>query len=161
MDVRLWYNAPEKRRLMEGARMEQDPATTDGSLQFLRRVHISLMVSILLYIYVMRIIPPQSTQLHDPFLFWMLCATSVVCLASGQAIRSRKLGTAFEILQTRPDDPHALGQWRIGVIVSDCLAEAVALFGFVIRMLGGTTRQVAPFFVAGALAMLIWWPRRP
>jgi hypothetical protein len=56
---------------------------------------------------------------------------------------------AFETLRTNPDDAPALNRWRRGVIVGDCLALAVALYGFAIHFMGGTSRQVAPFFIVG------------
>ena len=76
-------------------------------------------------------------------------------------MRSKNLRLAFETLRTKPDDAGALVRWRRGVIISDCLAEAVVLYGFVVHMLGGTSLQVAPFFISGSTAMLSWWPRQP
>jgi hypothetical protein len=94
-------------------------------------------------------------------MLWSLAACAAVGLAAGQAIRSRYLRPAFETLRVRPDDPGSLVGWRKGVLFSDCLAEATVLYGFVIHMLGGADREVAPFFVAGAAAMILWWPKMP
>jgi hypothetical protein len=124
-------------------------------------VHVCLMVSILLYAYLMSMVPGQAPGSLDTTLFWAPGAMSVIGLCLGQFIRSQKLRPAFERLQTKPDDPPSLAQWRIGVIVSDCLAETVALCGFAIHMLGATNRHVTPFFVVAFAAMILWWPRRP
>jgi hypothetical protein len=79
----------------------------------------------------------------------------------GQWMRSKQLPIAFETLRTKSDDAASLGRWRTGVIISDALAEAVVLYGFTVHMLGGTAKEVAPFFIAGLAAMLIWWPKQP
>jgi len=39
------------------------------------------------------------------------------------------------------------------------MCESVALFGFVLRMLGGTLLISAPFYVVAILLMLLWTPR--
>jgi hypothetical protein len=144
-----------------GFQMQQFPATTEGTLRQLQLIHLCLVVSVVLYLFMMKIMELPNSGPPSASIFWSLCVESVLALGFGQSIRSKKLGAAFEALQTKPDDPAALAQWHAGVIISDCLAESVALCGLAIHYLGGTSRQVAPFFVAGFLALLLWWPRRP
>jgi hypothetical protein len=119
------------------------------------------MISILLYLHVMRILPAHNSEPLNPALPWVLGALGVADLGIGQWMRSKQLRLAFETLRTTPDDPTALARWRRGVIIGDCLAIAVVLYGFAIYFLGGSARQVAPFFIVGAAAMLFWWPREP
>ena len=141
--------------------MQQNPTTAAGTLTFLRTVHGSLMLSMVLYVVVMRMIPAQNAEPLSSGMLWTLGGCAAVGLAAGQAIRLRHLRPAFETLRVKPDEPGALVGWRKGVLVSDCLAEASVLYGFVIHMLGGTDRQVVPFFIAGGAAMILWWPKRP
>jgi hypothetical protein len=115
----------------------------------------------LLYVYMMRMIPADPSKTLNPTLLWALCLVGIYCLGMGQLMRSKHLRLAFETLRAKPDDAASLARWRAGVIISDALAEAVVLCGFVIHMLGGTSREVAPFFIAGVTAMLIWWPKQP
>jgi hypothetical protein len=119
------------------------------------------MFAILLYLYVMRLVPAQPSPELDTKLPLILGIVALVELASGISIRSRKLGPAFETLRNVPDDVRALGLWRQGVIISDSLAMAVVLFGVVLHFLGAPSWQVASFFIVGAGAMLLWWPRQP
>jgi len=139
----------------------QRPTTIEGTLRQLQLVHACLIVSILLYVFLMKLLQLPNTESPSTNLVWGLAIESVVTLGVGFSIRSRKLSAAFQTLRVNPNDPGALAQWRTGAIISDALAESVALCGFVIHYLGGTSRQAAPFFAAGFLAMLLWWPRRP
>jgi hypothetical protein len=141
--------------------MQQIRATTQQTLRNLRVVHGCLMFAILLYLYVMRLVPAQPSQELDAKLPLILGVIALVELATGISIRSRKLRTAFETLRNAPDDVRALGLWRQGVIISDSCALAVVLFGLVLHFLGAPSWQVASFFIVGAVAMLLWWPRQP
>lgn len=141
--------------------MQQNPTTAQGTLKLLRTVHGALMVSIVLYVVVMRMIPAPGAEPVSSRLLWPLGACAAASLAGGQGIRSRYLGPAFETLRAKPDDPGSLLRWRQGVLISDCLAEAAVLYGFVIHLLGGTDGEVVPFFIAGAAAMILWWPKMP
>jgi hypothetical protein len=75
--------------------------------------------------------------------------------------RVRKLSPAVERLKIEPDDVAAQVKWRNASIVSVAMTECVVLFGFVLYMLGATTRQVAPFLVIPFVTMIFWFPRRP
>jgi hypothetical protein len=141
--------------------VQQNPTTTQGTLKLLRTVHGALMLSIALYVVIMRMIPAPGAEPLSFRLLWLLGACAAASLAGGQGIRSRCLGPAFETLRVKPDDPRSLLRWRQGVLISDCLAEAAVLYGFVIHLLGGTGGEVVPFFIAGAAAMILWWPRMP
>ena len=109
----------------------------------------------------MRVVPATNTEPLNPAFPWELGAVAAADLGVAAWMRSKKLGPAFEALRTAPDDPKALAAWRQGVVIGDCMALAVVLFGLTIHMLGGTTDQVAPFFIAGTVVMLFWWPRKP
>ena len=141
--------------------MQQLPTTTEGTLRVLRVIHLALMVSMLLYVFIMRMMPANPSEMLNPRFIWALYATAAVTLAAGQWMRSKQLRIAFETLRTKPDDTASLARWRVGVIISDVLAEATVLYGFVIHLLGGTATEVAPLFIAGVTAMLIWWPKQP
>src|SRR5277367_5290464 len=53
------------------------------------------------------------------------------------------------ILADHPEDATALKRWRTGYIFTYALCETVALFGFVLRFMGFTLSEVAPFYVVG------------
>jgi hypothetical protein len=75
------------------------------------------------------------------------------------SFRTRKLHAAEERLRSNSQDAAALILWRSGVIISYCFAEAVVLFGFVLKILGGPWNIASIFFAVGVLLMLLWTPR--
>jgi len=141
--------------------MPQPAPTAEGTLRQIRIIHLVLMASIVVEAQAMSLIPPQHPQSLTPALYWALCCLGAVDLGFGQFMRTRLLRTAFEKLHSISDDAPSLKRWRTGVLIGDCLALAVVLYGLVIHTLGGTKWQVAPFFIMGSVMMLIWWPKRP
>jgi hypothetical protein len=141
--------------------MQQGQATLQGTLRMLRTLHGTLMLCIVLYVVVMVLVPAQNAESLSTNILWMLAIIAIAILGWGQAIRSRRLRLALETLRTKPDNAESLARWRYGVVLGDTLAQAVVLYGFVIHFLGGTRWEVAPFFIAGVVAMLVWWPRKP
>lgn len=140
---------------------QQPPNTTEGMVRYLRIVHGALLVSIVLYGFILWKLPAQKPQRVDASMLIALGALAVVMIAIGMGVRAKFVREAFETLRTKPDDAESLAHWRKGDIVSAALAEAIVLYGVAIHFIGGSTRQVAPFFVVGALVMLLWWPQRP
>ncbi len=51
--------------------------------------------------------------------------------------------------------------WRAGTILSDVTLECVLLFGLALYFMGATVIQIAPFFVAPFVTMLLLFPKRP
>ncbi|MFZ0979636.1 MAG: hypothetical protein WAN23_09565 [Candidatus Acidiferrales bacterium] len=137
------------------------PATTQKTLRHLRLVYGALIVSIALYLWIVRLIPARPSARLDPLVAVVLGIFAVAYLGSAQTIRSRRLRIAFDTLRAKPDDPKSLAGWRAGAFISAALAEGVALLGLVIHFLGGNILEVIPFFVAGAAAMIVWWPKTP
>lgn len=46
-------------------------------------------------------------------------------------------------------------------LICHALSEAVALYGFVIRLLGGSRVDAAPFFAGAVILFLLSYPRQP
>lgn len=71
-------------------------------------------------------------------------------VASGQRATPDELAAALRA---------ALQRYQVGTIVGCALAEAVALFGLVVAMLGAPYGQAVPFFVAGFALIAVQFPR--
>lgn len=141
--------------------MPKPAASVELTLRNLRTFHGTLMCTIILYVYVLSVIPALSLQTLSSHLPWELGIVAAIEIAIAVVLRMRRLEPAFEALRSNPDDVAALSQWRGAVITSDALAEGVVLYGVAIHFIGGTSRQIIPFFVAGSVLMILWWPRRP
>jgi len=132
----------------------------DQSLRLLRIIGVATLLSIASFAMVGEVVGPSSAAdlglVHQAML--------VVAVATGAAavfVRRMLAGKAEEILRLHPDDAVALGRWRAGQLVAFALAESVALYGLVLRFLGGSLRDASPFYGGAALLLLAFWPKRP
>ena len=142
--------------------MPQQPAmTTEGTLRILRIIHGALFAALLLYAVAIWTVPSTTPDKPPMTEVSALAGISVVLLAAGARVRRKNIESALETLRSKPDDFVALQRWRKGAVLSAAMAEAVALFSVSLHFMGGSRLQVAGFWIAGAIAMLLWWPQRP
>ena len=111
-----------------------------------------------LYIYVLYVIRPVSQGVQPTFVF-ALVLLALSDLGFALFFRARKVDASVEVLRAHPHDAAALNQWRIGMILSFCFAETIALFGFVLKILGAGWKIAGAFLAFAILLMLLWTPR--
>jgi hypothetical protein len=127
-----------------------------------RLLHTAFLVTWFLLIFVIVEIIEQGTLAGSapPFLPIIL---SFVCLSEiGVALvfRARFIGEAETILRGDPENTVAIAKWRTGNLFSFCVAETIALFGFVLRFMGFGWNVAGAFFVGGLIMLLLWTPRK-
>ena len=135
--------------------------TTAGTLRFVRIVHGALLVSMLLYALILWVVPSTTPDKPPLVEIEALILIGVVLIGAGIWLRKKNIDSAFETLRTKPNDPEALQSWRQGAILSAVLAEVLVLFSVAIHFMGGNRVEVGGFWIAGAAAMLVWWPQQP
>jgi hypothetical protein len=141
--------------------MSQPPQTVEGTLRIVRTVHGVLLFAMFMQVLtVEKILPHQPRQLDSTFTSAIL-VLSIAIVGATVYIRLKMVGTALDTLRSTPDDPNSLAKWRKGVVLSDVLLDAVVLYGFVLRLLGGPLQQSLPFYVVGIGLMILWWPKHP
>jgi hypothetical protein len=140
--------------------MAPSQVSLDSSLRNARIVAALLFLSALLYILIGETVSTESPRDVKSFLlvFGLLTLWDV---SSAFAIRTRYLESATRTLRSNPEDHVALHRWKFGQIAPLAMCEAIALFGLVVRFLGGTSLQTIPFYLISASMMVVWWPRRP
>lgn len=80
----------------------------------------------------------------------------------GFRIRGRLIRRAEEELAKDASNPKALRQWQAGHITGMVCAEAIVLYGVIVRMvIGGAFWQAALFYASGLFLLLLWTPRMP
>ena len=89
-----------------------------------------------------------------------------VRLRTGGATAAGALYARLSLITPLLADPAAeparsLVALRTYHILSFALSEAVALYGFVLRVLGASRAEVSPFFVAALFLFLLCFPRAP
>ncbi|HEY1272950.1 MAG TPA: hypothetical protein VGF08_13240, partial [Terriglobales bacterium] len=117
----------------------------NSSRRLLNFIRAAMLLAIALYVFMGESIASAANRESDPLMFKVLALVSIVTVATILMVRRTTIRAANGTLQSQPEDPQALGRWRSGYIITYALCEAVALFGFVLRIMGFSLSQVAPF----------------
>lgn len=104
---------------------------------------------------VARRIEPRELGVLKPALLGLAGATAVVVFY----LRFSRIPPLLENPAGEPG--RQIRQLRGYTIVCYVLSEAVALYGFVLRMLGGSRGDAIPFFAAAVGLFLLCYPRAP
>ena len=133
----------------------------DAALKVVQTVRIAMLVSIVLYVFVGEVSarPPMTSP--SVLIFYALTFVSITMVGIIMVIRRTLIFPAQTALAAHATDAAALSRWRGGYIFSYAIAEAIALYGLVLRFLGFTLTQVAPFYIAAAMLLLLLTAKRP
>lgn len=134
--------------------------TLEQMLQVLRLVH-GAMLALIVFLGLLAESLPHSAKPAPEFVLYLLMGLAVLELAAGVMIRKLMVESAETALQTDPADQRALLKWSAGQMVAFALCEAIALYGFVLRMVGAPRAYAIGFYVTGAAFLLLFAPRRP
>jgi hypothetical protein len=126
-----------------------------ASVKLLQIVRFALLGSIVLYMIVMERVAHASAP-PAPVFFYAITFAAIMTV--GMIFVLRRILIAPVEAEAGGLSPASLVRWRAGYIVTYALSEAVALFGFVLGILGYSLTQVAPFFVAGIVLILFFGP---
>jgi hypothetical protein len=141
--------------------VQQSGATIPNTLRSLRVFYIALLVSALIYGFLLRLIPASTTHLPSSYVLRAAGTLTFMIFGGGYLARLIYVKPALETLRTSPEDAGALVRWRLGSILSAVFAESAALLGVMIHLVGVPDTQSAILIVAGVAMMLLWWPRKP
>jgi hypothetical protein len=131
----------------------------NSSLRQLRTIWMALLASIAIYFLVALHAPARSEG--TPVMLFALAATSFALAVVVFVIRRKMLAATEALAASHPDDKVALSRWRTAYIIVWALCEMIAMYGLVLRYLGFSIFQAAPFFASGFLLILLQGPRRP
>jgi hypothetical protein len=139
----------------------QSPSSPSQVRVTLRIVQVAMLVSVFLYMRVGEMIIGQRTD-HEqaPSILPYLGIAAAFCAGVALFVRNRLIGNAEQALRASTLDSAALLKWQSLHIMMFAFAEAVALFGFAWRFLGGELSHAAIFYAAGFVLLLLGSPRR-
>jgi cytochrome b561 len=126
-------------------------------------VRIAMLVSIVLYVYVGETVAGKNlrTPAPNPPFYFAITLVGIAIVGMIFALRRLFVLRAEQELAARPEDPAALMRWRSGYIITYAMSEAIALLGLVLRLIGSSLSQAAPFYFVAFILMLFFGPRRP
>jgi hypothetical protein len=132
-----------------------------AGLSKLRLFQLAMIVSIPMFGWVAEIDRDPGS---DSWTLWHWLVTGLVLwmVFGATRIRSRLIARSRQALAKDASDPKALKPWVSGQIIGIAIAENIALWGLVVRMvLGGAFWQALLFYTASLILLLIWTPRLP
>ena len=126
----------------------------------LNMIRAAMLMAIVLYMFIGEKIAGGRSPTSD-IVFQAVAAFSVLTVVGLFILRRMMVLPALAALRTNPADLQALGRWRAGYIVSYALCEALALYGFALRVLGFPFSQVVLFYVASLGLLSYYRPQLP
>jgi hypothetical protein len=138
---------------------QDQPVTStikNSSVRSMRIFQSIFLITILGYAYVAELSSAPAAVVQ-PVMIGTFSILAVLIVVIAFAFRRRLLPSAIESLQR--GDANGVGRWRTANIFSMVLAESVALFGLVLRIMGGSRRVAWPFFIVAIILLLVWTPR--
>jgi hypothetical protein len=130
------------------------------ALKILQMIRWSLLASIVLYSVVAEKVSTARGRI-DPSLTYLFTTLGVAVVGAIFVVRRTLVLQAAASLAAHPEDSLSLNHWRTGYIVTYVLCEALALFGLIQRILGGTLQQSTPYYLSGFVLLIFLWPRAP
>jgi hypothetical protein len=125
----------------------------------LNMIRAALIFAIALYMFVGEQLAAGNPGTMNAILFQVLAVVAVVNIALILIVRRSMVTPSLAILRSNSTDASALNRWRIGYVITYALCEAVALYGFVLRIMGFSYRIVVPFYLASFILMIYFGPR--
>lgn len=138
---------------------ESPPENVGAHLAFLKLLFFALLAGVGLYwlVLVLLIAGREPTELGA-----VRTAMQLAGVGAASLVLYLRFGRLPPLLEEVSGDlPDRLAQLRVLYILCYTLAEAVALFGFVLGFLGGDRLESAPFFAASIALFLLCYPRAP
>ncbi len=132
----------------------------EASQRTLRIVHIFLIASMLVYMWLPSYLRVQPRQPLNPVVYAALVVMALALVGVIVLIRKFMLRRVVEQLPLRSGDRTLLWRWHLGHVIIFCLCEAIVLYGFALRFMGATLLQSGPFYLGGFVLILCFTPKR-
>lgn len=143
--------------------MRYMPQSSRGELaafiRFLKILYFTLLASVALYWWVLELLAADIEPAERGF---VTAALMAVAGGTAAAVLYLRFSLVAPLLRGPIGEPtKQLARLRLYYILCYTLAEAVALYAFVLRFLGAGREESAVFFVAAVALFLLCYPRTP
>lgn len=129
-----------------------------GTVRTLRIVQWTMLASVVFCAVAGEVLGSRARGV-DPTLSYIFTTAGVALVGVIFVVRRTLVLPSAETLSARPDDPVTLRRWKSGCLTTFALCEILALFGWVLRLLGCNFQQSLPFYIGGFLLLLFFKPQ--
>lgn len=131
-----------------------------GTLRTLRTIQWAMLGSILLYAVAGEVLG-STAHGANPSLSYFFTTAAVAIVGAIFVIRRTLVLRSAESLLSQPENLLTLNHWKSGYIATYALCEALALFGFVLRLTGSNFQQSLTYYLGGFVLLSFFGPRQP
>ena len=131
------------------------------SLRLMRFMRIFMVAALVVIILLPEWVHPHPDHPAPKVFFFAITGLACVDVAIAFFMHRMMLRRATPVLAANPEDKAGLNQLRTAYVMAFAFAIAIGLFGLVLRFIGFSLGQVAPFYVAGIGLLLYFNPRAP
>jgi len=133
----------------------------EQQLRVLRIVHAAMLAAAVLYIFLPETVNRDRVEEPSQLTYLAVAVMAAFSVGAALMVRQAMVGRASETLQLHPEDIAAVRRWFAGNMILFALCESVVVYGLALRSIGATWVQVAPFYAAGIILLLLFAPRKP
>lgn len=136
-------------------------SSTDQLVRMNTLIAAALVASVVVYIAVAWLIAPTAAAPSQDTEYIQLIAAILAVLSLGHLVAAQTLfAIRARAAAKLPTPEQRLGAYRVALILSFALREAVAVFGLVLSFLSGDARWCLGFGAVALISMLMGWPKR-
>jgi hypothetical protein len=136
-----------------------DNLPMDTAKRTLNIIRAALLASVALYMFVGEQLVGGKAGPVNALLFQVMAIVAVANVVLILVVRRSMVAPSLAALRSNANDPAALNRWRAGYVITYALCEAVALYGFILRIMRFSFRIIVPFYLASVILMIYFGPR--
>lgn len=144
---------------MIGCRDFTDNLAMNSAKTTLNMIRAGLILAIAAYMFIGEKAATGGMGPSNTILFQIFAVIAVMNVVVILIVRRSMVAPSLAALTSNGGDAVALNRWRTGYVITYALCEALALFGFILRILGFSFRSVVPFYLASVILMTYFSPR--
>jgi len=135
--------------------------SSDNFIRLINLIAIALVASVLVYMVIAWVVAPTVAEEGGDADFIQMMAAILAIVSLGHLVAAQMLfAIRVRAAEKLPTPEQRLGSYRVAVILSFALREAVAVYGLVLSFLSGDARWALGFGAVAAISMLLGWPKR-
>lgn len=139
----------------------QTPPSTDQFIRLINIIAVALVASVLVYMVIARVVAPTVAEAGGDAELIQMMAAILAIVSLGHLVAAQMLfAIRVRAAEKLPSPEQRLGSYRVAIILSFALREAVAVYGLILSFLSGDARWALGFGAVAAISMLLGWPKR-
>lgn len=137
------------------------PPSTDQFIRLINIIAAAIVASVLVYMVIAWVVAPTVAETGGDAELIQMMAAILAIVSLGHFVAAQMLfAIRVRAAEKLPTPEQRLGSYRVAIILSFALREAVAVYGLILSFLSGDARWALGFGAVAAMSMLLGWPKR-